>query len=123
MATTDDNPRNGSNSHSDGRARRSGVAILAAMVFAGTFMPAAIAADPANGERLARRWCASCHVVAPGQAQASADVPPFASIAKRPDFDAGRLALFLLNPHPIMPNMNLSRIEAADLAAYIESLK
>jgi hypothetical protein len=27
-------------------------------------------------------------------------------------------ALFLLNPHPRMPDMNLSRSEAADLAAY-----
>jgi mono/diheme cytochrome c family protein len=29
-------------------------------------------ADPANGERLARVWCASCHVVAPNQTGASA---------------------------------------------------
>ena len=31
----------------------------------------------------------------------------------------GKLALFLLEPHPKMPNMNLSRNEANDLAAYI----
>ena len=31
------------------------------------------------------------------------------------------LALFLLSPHPKMPDMNLSRNEAADLAAYIKS--
>jgi hypothetical protein len=29
------------------------------------------------------------------------------------------LAFFLLTPHPRMPDMNLSRSEAADLAAYI----
>jgi hypothetical protein len=33
-----------------------------------------------------------------------------------------RLAFFLLDPHPKMPNMSLTRIEASDLAAYIASL-
>jgi len=49
--------------------------------------------------------------------------PPFASIAKRPDFGTAKIALFLLNPHPKMPDMGLSRTEAADLAAYIATLK
>jgi hypothetical protein len=40
-----------------------------------------------------------------------------------PDFDAAKLAFFLMDPHPKMPNMSLSRTEAADLAAYIGSLK
>jgi mono/diheme cytochrome c family protein len=80
------------------------------------------AADAANGEVLARRWCATCHVVAPDQKQATGEAPPFTTIAKQPDFDAARLALFLLDPHPKMPNMALSRREAADLAAYIASL-
>ncbi|MBC9876395.1 cytochrome c [Bradyrhizobium sp. INPA01-394B] len=81
------------------------------------------AADPDHGADLARRWCASCHVVTSGQTQASADVPSFASVARRPDFSAERLAFFLLDPHPKMPNFPLSRIEAADLAAYIGSLR
>jgi hypothetical protein len=38
-----------------------------------------------------------------------------------PNFDAAKIALFLLDPHPKMPNM--SRKEAADLAAYIATLK
>jgi hypothetical protein len=48
---------------------------------------------------------------------------PFATIAKMPDFDAAKIALFLLNPHPKMPDMNLSRAEAADLATYIATLR
>lgn len=75
--------------------------------------------DAGNGERLALQWCAACHVVGPAQQQASAALPPFAEIAKRRNFDAAQLALFLLNPHPVMPNMALTRKEAADLAAYI----
>ena len=50
------------------------------------------------------------------------EAPPFASIAKKPGFDAGQIAVFLLDPHPKMPNMSLTRNEAGDLAAYIATL-
>jgi mono/diheme cytochrome c family protein len=82
------------------------------------------AADPYNGSRLAHRWCEACHVVTPTQTRATTDMaPPFASIASRPDFDAAKIALFLLDPHPKMPDMSLTRYEAGDLAAYIATLK
>lgn len=90
------------------------------IVVVGLSRPAA-AADAANGEVLARRWCAACHIVAADQQRGSVDVPNFATIGRRPDFDVGRLALFLMVPHPQMPSMTLSRAEAADLAAYIQS--
>ena len=80
------------------------------------------AADPANGKRVAERWCASCHVVSREQRQAGAAAPTFSSIGQLPGFDQGRLAWFLLDPHPIMPNMSLTRTEASDIAAYIASL-
>jgi mono/diheme cytochrome c family protein len=83
---------------------------------------ATLAADTTNGERLARRWCASCHVVAADQKGASADAPAFSTIARRPGFDRNKVAFFLLDPHPKMPDMSLSRNEAADLAVYIASL-
>jgi mono/diheme cytochrome c family protein len=84
---------------------------------------AAFAADASNGRQLAQRWCSGCHLVSGSQTTASDQVPPFATIAKMPDFDAAKIALFLLNPHPKMPDMNLSRAEAADLAAYIATLR
>ncbi|PIT00198.1 cytochrome C552 [Bradyrhizobium nitroreducens] len=83
----------------------------------------ALAADADHGADLAKRWCASCHVVANGQTQASADVPSFASVARKPDFSPERLAFFLLDPHPKMPNFPLSRTEAGDIAAYIATLR
>jgi mono/diheme cytochrome c family protein len=83
----------------------------------------AAAADAANGEKLAKRWCASCHVVASDQQRGSTQAPPFSATAKRRGFDAGKLALYLLLPHPKMPDMNLSRQEAADLAVYISRQK
>jgi mono/diheme cytochrome c family protein len=81
------------------------------------------AADPFNGERLAERWCAACHIVTVGQRQANADAPPFEEIAKRPTFSESGLTTFLLDPHAKMPNMNLSRIEAGDIVAYIARLR
>ncbi|MFA6267093.1 MAG: cytochrome c [Pseudolabrys sp.] len=80
----------------------------------------AVAADANNGGVLAKRWCAACHVVAADQQQANGQAPPFSAIGKTPDLDPSKLALFLLLPHPKMPDMALSRSEAADLAAYIQ---
>jgi len=86
------------------------------------FAQPALAADARNGEQLARRWCEPCHVVAADQREVTGEAPPFASIAARPGFDAARIAMFLLDPHPKMPDMSLTRIEATDLAAYIATL-
>ena len=98
-------------------------ASLIASVIVATTLPA-FAADADNGERLAHRWCAACHVVSATQRQSTTDqASPFATIAKIPGFDAAKIALFLLDPHPKMPDMGLSRTEAADLAAYIATLK
>lgn len=83
----------------------------------------ALAADADNGLRLAERWCASCHVVTSTQSKAGDATPTFASIAQRKDFSVEKLAFFLLDPHPIMPNMSLSRNEAQDIAAYIGRLR
>ena len=80
-------------------------------------------ADPEHGLALAKRWCASCHVVFSEQQRASADVPPFATIASSPNFDARQLAYFLLDPHPKMPDLPLTRPAADDIAAYIATLK
>ena len=90
---------------------------------------ATLAADPAwsadasHGAELAKRWCSSCHLVDGAQRQASADVPPFSEIAQKSDFTAEKVAFFLLDPHPKMPNFPLNRFEAADIAAYIGSLR
>ena len=96
--------------------------IVSGLVLLGVALSqAAFAADVANGEKLAKRWCAACHVVAADQKSGSTQAAPFSAMAKLPDFDAARLALYLLIPHPKMPDMALSRSEAADLAAYIVS--
>jgi mono/diheme cytochrome c family protein len=93
--------------------------IVAVSVYGICALGTSEAADVENGRRLAERWCASCHAVSATQKSASTDAPPFSGIASRPALDAGALALFLLHPHPKMPDVGLSRDAAADLAAYI----
>ena len=97
--------------------------LLASILLATLGPSLATAADVQHGKDLAQRWCAECHLVASDQARASADVATFASVARRPDFSAAQLTFFLLDPHPKMPNLSLTRVEAADLAAYIATLK
>lgn len=82
------------------------------------------AADANQGKAIAERWCASCHLVKPGQKNSVTDqAPPFASLAGKPNFGADRLAFLLLKPHPNMPQLALSRLEVGDLADYIQTLK
>jgi len=93
---------------------------------AGLFLAqvSAFAADAIQGKTIAERWCIGCHVVGPEQKNAAVDqAPSFASIARRPNFDEGRLAVLLLAPHPNMPKLMLSRSEIADLTGYILTLK
>ena len=82
-----------------------------------------LAGDSEQGETLAKRWCTGCHLVAADQKATTTDAPPFASIARRPNFDPAKIEFFLRDPHPKMPNMTLGRSEAADIAAYIATLK
>jgi len=82
------------------------------------------AADADKGKIIAERWCSSCHLVGSAQRNAPTDqAPPFASLAGKPGFNAERLALLLLAPHPNMPKLALSRFEVMDLAQYILTLK
>ena len=99
------------------------IAALAGFSFLVLSANAASAADVQQGGELAKRWCATCHVVAADQARGSTQAPPFSEISKKPGLTAASIALFLLRPHPPMPDMNLSREEAGDLAAYIVSQK
>jgi mono/diheme cytochrome c family protein len=83
----------------------------------------ATAADASHGKTIAERWCAACHRVERDPKSATNQPPSFASIAGLPDFDANKLAFFLLRPHPTMPSLSLSRAEISDLADYIKTLK
>jgi mono/diheme cytochrome c family protein len=96
---------------------------LSVLIVAAVSTEGAFAADANKGETLAKRWCATCHIVASDQQRGTTQSPPFSAIANKPGFNETALAYFLLTPHPRMPDMNLSRTEAADIAAYINRQK
>ena len=62
--------------------------LLAGGTFGNPIGSSASAADANNGKALAERWCSNCHVVNEGQKSATDQAPPFASIARMPDFGA-----------------------------------
>ncbi len=98
---------------------RAMISVLLTLVAAS---PAFAASDMIEGKKIAKRWCAACHVISPEQqTQASVDVPSFCDIAQRKSGE--QLKIFLIDPHPKMPDMSLTRQEIADIVAYIESLK
>jgi mono/diheme cytochrome c family protein len=83
---------------------------------------AALAADADNGRRLAETRCVTCHIVSsPTQRRDVADAPPFEVIARKYTASPETLAFSLLDPHPRM-NVMLTRREAQDIAAYINTL-
>ena len=85
----------------------------------------ALAAGRAGeGKAIAERWCAAWHQVSPEQTRASADVPSFMTVVEMRASPGDLVALegFLADPHPVMPDMSLTRQEIRDIVAYISSL-
>ena len=84
---------------------------------------ASAASDVEEGRALAKEWCSSCHMVAPGVAASTTDAaPPFPQMAEDPAYTEERLRGWLWAPHPPMPDFDLSRFEIESLIAYIKSL-
>lgn len=84
---------------------------------------AAPAGNAANGKRLAETMCASCHVVNGNSGAGWTDAPPFAAIAARPQVTRAWLRDFFTRPHLQMMYTDRPANEAADIAAYMLSLK
>jgi mono/diheme cytochrome c family protein len=81
----------------------------------------ALAADADNGKRVAVMRCVACHIVSPNQRRDVTDAPPFDVIARKFASSPETLAFSILDPHPRM-NVTLTRREAQDVAAYINTL-
>ena len=80
-----------------------------------------LAADADNGKRLAETRCITCHIVAPSERRDVTDAPPFEAIARKFASNPDTLAISIIDPHPRM-NVTLTRREAQDVAAYINTL-
>ena len=78
--------------------------------------------DPEAGHRLAREWCSSCHQVDPAGPLRDF-VPSFVSLANRPARDLNWVRLWLMDPHPPMVGLNLSRAQIDNIVLYLRSLQ
>jgi mono/diheme cytochrome c family protein len=86
-------------------------------------VPVAHAADVAEGYKLALSVCSRCHEVTTHGAGWT-NAPSLAEIANRPTTTSASLEAIIETPHPKMSiSAARSPSEAADLAAYILSLK
>jgi len=83
--------------------------------------PALAQGDPEAGRVIVRRWCTACHVVEPEGTGADAG-PPLPALLAGKQRSADEIRGWLADPHPPMPNFNLSRQEIDDILAYLESL-
>ena len=91
--------------------------MMACLLAAGS---AEAAGDEDRGRALARAWCQGCHVA---EGRGTDAAPALASIAGRLGDDAAWLFAWLSDPHPVMPQLSLSRQEIADLIAYLQTLQ
>jgi mono/diheme cytochrome c family protein len=96
---------------------------LAFCGFVLTVEPPAHAADVAKGRSLAQNVCSQCHGITAHQAGWT-NAPSFAEIASKPTTTPASLEAVIARPHPKMsPSAQRTPSEAADLAAYILSLR
>ena len=96
---------------------------LSTFVVASVLSTGLSAADIQQGRTLAKQWCSNCHVIEADQAAGGDSAPTFGAIAETAAERTDDLRAWLADPHPPMPNLNLTRVEIDDLLAYIESLK
>lgn len=75
--------------------------------------------DAARGEALALRWCTDCHVVASDEPGGDAG-PAFQTLSL--ERTEPGLRAWLFQPHPPMPDLNLTADEVDAIMAYIRSL-
>jgi mono/diheme cytochrome c family protein len=82
------------------------------------------AGDASAGRELTKTWCDSCHMVDPAEQRGvSNGAPPFAAIAGLKSTTFMGLEVFLQTPHGRMPDLQLSRDQIDNVAAYILSLR
>ena len=98
------------------------VAIMGILLFVTPTAYAATTTGDANaGRDLVSKSCTSCHAVT-DTTKASDGAPPLSYIARdnkqRPAWIRG----WLMDPHPPMPGIMLSRQQISDVIAYLDSL-
>jgi cytochrome c2 len=105
------------------------VGAIAAMTLSSVLRAAEIATevDAMAGRAYAVRDCSECHVVSPEQKAPLSpplkNAPSFQSVANARTTSAIGLHVFLVSPHPTMPNLIIAEQDRVDVIAYIMSLR
>lgn len=73
------------------------------------------------GRQLAMRSCSSCHATEAAKT-ATDNAPPFTAVAKTNKERPAWIRGWLMEPHPPMPNISLSRQQIDDIIAYLGTL-
>jgi cytochrome c len=80
--------------------------------------------SPEQGNVLAQKLCAACHLTGNTTgATVPAGVPTFHGIANTPGQTGQRIMNILIKPHPPMPDIQLTREEMLHIIAYLDSLR
>src|SRR5215831_11267519 len=79
------------------------------------------ASDAQAGRDIVMRSCVSCHATE-GTRTASDHAPPLSFLARANRERPASIRGWLMNPHPPMPNLMMSRKQIADVIAYLNSL-
>lgn len=97
------------------------------LVLAGVAFAAPVSAQGTGAERgrtLAQEFCARCHAISAAQERpGESDAPSFRRIAANPRWTRAALITMMTVPHANMPPPVLTLDEAAEVAAYIQSLR
>ena len=76
------------------------------------------------GHEYAKKICAGCHEVEPGEpVSIYPDVPSFQTVADTPGMTERALAVWLQTSHPNMPNIIVAPDDMDNVIAYITSLR
>jgi mono/diheme cytochrome c family protein len=77
--------------------------------------------DPDAGRQLVMNSCTACHAPA-GTKSATDGAPPLSFIARDTRSNPLSIHAWLMDPHPPMPGIMLSRQQVSDVIAYLSSL-
>jgi mono/diheme cytochrome c family protein len=87
-----------------------------------TGVAAAEAGDVTNGRAIAERWCSNCHQT-DSRRVAQDFAPPLRVVAGRSYATEKWLKSWIADPHPPMPNLNLTQAQIDDVVSYLKTLR
>lgn len=87
-------------------------------------VPELEAPSPERGLAFAQKFCSNCHLVEGGtSATVQAGMPSLQGLANKPGQSGERIRNVLINPHPPMPDMQVSAQEILDVISYLQTLR